>query len=109
MKYVIQKDGKPIEFFAEKIGNDVWISYKGKVHSVTSNPAQVRQNKSGSRSNPDLVIAPMPGKITKVMVRAGSKVNSGDVVVVMEAMKMEYTLKAEKTAEVKSLNIKEGD
>jgi biotin carboxyl carrier protein len=37
----------------------------------------------------------MPGKIIKILVEPGSKVTTGQVMLVMEAMKMEYTLKAQ--------------
>ena len=40
------------------------------------------------------IVAPMPGKIIKVMVNVGDTVEKSKVLIVMEAMKMEYTLKA---------------
>ncbi len=44
------------------------------------------------------VVAPMPGKVLKVLVRAGDRVETGQPLLVMEAMKMETTLAAEATA-----------
>jgi biotin carboxyl carrier protein len=54
-------------------------------------------NRSRSKSNSDhagAMISPMPGKILKVNFKIGDKVSKGDAVVVMEAMKMEHTIKA---------------
>jgi acetyl/propionyl-CoA carboxylase alpha subunit len=49
-------------------------------------------------------VSPMPGKITKIIVQAGQSVKEGDSIIVMEAMKMEYTLKSSINAKVKKIN-----
>ena len=49
------------------------------------------------------VIAPMPGKVVKVAVTEGQQVAAGDVLVVLEAMKMETALQAESAALVKEI------
>ena len=51
------------------------------------------------------VAAPMPGTILSVNVTAGQSVKSGDVLVVLEAMKMENEIKAPKDATVASVNV----
>ena len=55
------------------------------------------------------VKAPLPGNIMKVFVKEGDKVNTGDNLLIYEAMKMENTLKSEKAGTIKSLSVKEGD
>jgi len=54
------------------------------------------------------VIAPMPGKVLKVLVRDGDLVEAGQPLVVIEAMKMETTLAAESAAIVKQVRVEEG-
>ena len=54
------------------------------------------------------IIAPMPGKVLKVMVRDGDLVEAGQALVVIEAMKMETTLAAESAALVKQVRVEEG-
>ncbi|MBE9549941.1 MAG: acetyl-CoA carboxylase biotin carboxylase subunit [Proteobacteria bacterium] len=49
------------------------------------------------------IIAPMPGNIIEIKVRAGDSVNKGDVLVIMEAMKMELSLRAEISGEIISV------
>ncbi len=51
----------------------------------------------------------MPGKVTKIQKNIGDAVSAGDVVIVMEAMKMEYTLKAHVNGKVEVMNCKAGD
>lgn len=54
------------------------------------------------------VTAPMPGKVLKVLVKPGDRVKPGDVLVVLEAMKMETTLVAEGDAIVRRVRVAEG-
>ena len=51
--------------------------------------------------------SPMPGKVVKVNVKVGDRVNENDVVAVMEAMKMEMDLVAPASGVIKELNIEE--
>ncbi len=53
--------------------------------------------------------APMPGKVVEVFVEPGEEVEVGDVVLILEAMKMENELRSPIKAKVKSVNVKPGD
>lgn len=53
--------------------------------------------------------APMPGKILDVRVKQGDKVNEGDTLLIMEAMKMELTIKAPMNGEVTQITVATGD
>jgi 3-methylcrotonyl-CoA carboxylase alpha subunit len=55
------------------------------------------------------VTAPMPGKILKVLVAEGDRVEHGQALAVLEAMKMETTLYAESAAIVKKISVAEGE
>jgi propionyl-CoA carboxylase alpha chain len=55
------------------------------------------------------LLAPMPGLLTRLEVKAGDKVEAGQPVAVVEAMKMENILRAEKSAKVKATPAKAGD
>lgn len=50
----------------------------------------------------------MPGKIVKVFVSAGDKVKAGDPLIIVEAMKMENEMRAEKSGQIKSVHVEEG-
>ncbi|KQY57647.1 MULTISPECIES: acetyl/propionyl/methylcrotonyl-CoA carboxylase subunit alpha [unclassified Nocardioides] len=64
--------------------------------------------KSGSAVSGDAVASPMQGTIVKVAVEEGATVAEGDVVVVLEAMKMEQPLKAHKAGTVTGLTAEVG-
>lgn len=55
------------------------------------------------------VKAPMPGNILDVKVNAGDTVSEGQVLMVLEAMKMENDIVAPKAGTVASVNVKKGD
>lgn len=55
------------------------------------------------------ITAPLPGTIFKFMVKEGDAVKKGDTVLIMEAMKMENNILAEKEGVVKKIIVKEGD
>lgn len=54
------------------------------------------------------VKAPMPGKVTKVLVKKGDKVKKGDVLMILEAMKMQNEITSPVSGCVKLMNIANG-
>ena len=66
-------------------------------------PMTTREDEPGS------LHAPMPGKVLQVRISEGDAVSEGDVLVIMEAMKMEHTLRAPFAGSVQSLRAAAGD
>jgi biotin carboxyl carrier protein len=86
----------------------------GVVHTrVAGAPGQKRWSAKGatlgSAGGPQRVIAPMPGKIVKVLVKPGETVVARQGLVVIEAMKMENELRASREGQVKDVHVVEGD
>ena len=73
-----------------------------------SKKAKRTAKKAGAAASGDAVTSPMQGTIVKVAVTDGQEVAEGDVVVVMEAMKMEQPLKAHKAGTVTGLQAEVG-
>jgi 3-methylcrotonyl-CoA carboxylase alpha subunit len=55
------------------------------------------------------IVAPMPGKIVKIAVHDGDAVNTHDLLVVLEAMKMEHRIEAPSNGTVGTIHVREGD
>lgn len=55
------------------------------------------------------IIAPIPGKVVKIPVTVGEKVETGQTLIIISAMKMESEYKAKKDSVVKEIRVKEGD
>jgi acetyl-CoA/propionyl-CoA carboxylase biotin carboxyl carrier protein len=71
-------------------------------------PKRSSAKKAGAASSGDSVTSPMQGTIVKVAVEEGQTVAQGDVIVVLEAMKMEQPLKAHKAGTVTGLQAEVG-
>ena len=67
------------------------------------------KSSSSSSMKEGSLLSPMPGKIFKVLLKEGDSVKAGETILIMEAMKMEHTIKANKDGVVKTLLYKEGD
>jgi acetyl/propionyl-CoA carboxylase alpha subunit len=92
---------------SEIIGKTFWIKLDGETWSTDLSELD-EQYKSANKkkaASADQILAPMPGKITKINIKNGTPVKVGDVLIVMEAMKMEYTLKSELNAHVAELKV----
>ncbi|MDA0968129.1 MAG: pyruvate carboxylase, partial [Proteobacteria bacterium] len=59
--------------------------------------------------NPNHIGSPLPGQVAKIFVNEGIKVIKGDRVLVIEAMKMETTINAEKSGTIKKIYVSSGD
>ena len=85
--------GQRVQGAVARVGSTTWYSLGGEVWTVETESRTSRGAKSAG-GNANQIAAPMPGKIIKTLRAAGDTVRAGETVVVMEAMKMEYTLKA---------------
>lgn len=82
------------------------MSYE--THDITlSAQSQSRRKKSAAHAGG--LISPMPGKVFKVLVQAGDVVEAGTVLMILEAMKMEHSIKAPHAGVVSDIFFKEGE
>ncbi|NOZ66915.1 MAG: biotin/lipoyl-binding protein, partial [Alphaproteobacteria bacterium] len=56
-----------------------------------------------------VIVTPMPGKVTQVMVSDGDMVAQGQPLMILEAMKMEHTIKAQIAGRIEGLSLAAGD
>ncbi|MHA6642082.1 acetyl-CoA carboxylase biotin carboxylase subunit [Mesorhizobium sp. A623] len=94
--------------------NGIRIAWKGMaVTALTMLPATAALEKlMPEKVAPDtskLLLCPMPGLIVSISVTEGQEVKAGDTLAVVEAMKMENVLRAERDLTVSKLNAKQGD
>ncbi len=90
------------------------MTTRGAIHQVRILPARIAglTQHMIEKVPPDLsrfLICPMPGLLVSLNVAVGDKVEAGQPLAVVEAMKMENILRAEKSATVKAVNAKAGD
>ena len=92
------------------------VSVDGKVYDVVVAPGGSIENIQQTTSAPgpssaggEDLKAPLAGNIFKVLVNEGDNVEEGEVVLIMEAMKMETEIRATKAGEISSIHAREGD
>lgn len=119
-KYRIRVDGKTYEMEIELVSEKEELSNLNPrtVPKVTfsggkSTDSVVRivgpEASRQTHNNDNLVLSPMPGTIIKLMAKQGDNVARGDVVMILEAMKMENEIHAQKSGIIKEVCVKEGD
>ena len=64
---------------------------------------------AGKAASGKPVVAPLPGTINEIKVKVGDKVNAGDTVVILEAMKMQNNIEAETSGTITGINVNKGD
>ncbi len=102
-----------IETYSVKVDGhvyDVEVGPQGQLTSVS--PAQAKPAATApvaASDNAEDVPAPLAGTIFKVNVAAGEEVAEGDVLIILEAMKMETEVRAARSGLVQDLHVKEGD
>ena len=72
-------------------------------------PSQQPQANTRAAANGNPVKAPLPGTITTVNVKVGDTVGVGDVVIILEAMKMQNNIESEFSGTVTSITVKQGE
>jgi biotin carboxyl carrier protein len=105
-------DGHSYAVEFEEAADEVKVLVKGhvvKVDVADERKLRLRAATAGfTVEGPQVVAAPMPGKIVKVFVKVGDEVKEGQGLVVVEAMKMENELKSPKAGKVKEVVAVEG-
>ena len=101
----LQIGGKLVPVRAAREGDRVFVWCAGGVFELSR--AAGRASRAGEHAG-DLV-APMPGRVRRVGVGPGEKIGRGDVVVVLEAMKMEHAIRSPRDGTVLKIFHGEGD
>lgn len=76
---------------------------------IDSQAKYLRMRKGADGKQQDKIVSPMPGKVVKIPVKAGDRLQAGDIVVVIEAMKMQSNYKVNSECVVKEIFVNEGD
>jgi propionyl-CoA carboxylase alpha chain len=107
-------NGEKIAVGLQAFANGFWLSRAGyhvKSHVFTEREAELYRlmPPEDAKSNRTSIICPMPGLVKAIYVKMGQGVKAGEVVAVVEAMKMENQLRSERDGVIKSIGVKVGD
>lgn len=111
-KFIIKVNGNSYEVEVEEVKGQEGIARPStsKVSNpVTKAPEPKKEEKQVQASEgQDVVKSPMPGNIWKIEAKEGQEVKAGDVLLILEAMKMENEILAPRDGLVSSIAVKEG-
>lgn len=112
--YSILSGGESLEARVEKVpgpGAKLRVIIAGREYAVeVRDPRQWRKDRGTAleAEGAQQVIAPMPGKVVRVLVKTGDAVSAGQGMAVVEAMKMQNEVRAPKSGKVERVSVAEG-
>lgn len=107
--YVVSDGAHTCEVFVAGPADARHVSAEGRTAVVEIDSATAPPRRKSRPGAGDGTVAPMPGTVVKIVVTAGQQVASGDVLLTLEAMKMELPLRAPRDGVVKAVLCKEGE
>lgn len=103
---VVSGDRRQLAYAARQ-GSTVWVWLDGRIYVVDrserSTPGSARDQ------DPAALAAPMPATVTAIRVEPGQAVSAGEVLVTLEAMKMELAISAPRDGRVRSISCRVGE
>ncbi|MFK3793947.1 acetyl/propionyl/methylcrotonyl-CoA carboxylase subunit alpha [Pseudomonas piscis] len=106
-RLLVEHQGVRREHRAIRRGDTLYLHWQGEMRSITTYDPIVAADASHSQHGG--LTAPMNGSIVRVLVEAGQSVEAGAQLVVLEAMKMEHSIRAPHAGIVKALYCQEGE
>ncbi len=106
----IELEGGLVPVRVARDGERVFVGRAGRVFEVRREPARpAGRPGSESADHGTGLAAPMPGRIRKILVSPGDRIERGQVILVLEAMKMEHAIRAPRDGTVTRLDFAAGD
>jgi biotin carboxyl carrier protein len=91
---------------------DVWLAgtpFQASIRAIGAGGYTFESHDAGEEHISGSIRAPMPGRITSVLVKEGEPVESGTPLLILEAMKMQNELTSPLSGKVESIHVHEGD
>ena len=101
-------EGKAYEAFISRNGSEITVSLSGQSYQSRLAESSQRNRDDAGRIESlhrNEIVAPMPGKVVSILVEEGARVEQGDGVIIVEAMKMENELKAPRSGQVAEIYV----
>ena len=105
-EFVIAGPAGPRRGHAVRHGEVVWVEFAGSVQRFEIVRGVARRRGAAGH---DAIAAPMPGQVLRVLVATGDRVEKGQTLLVVEAMKMQIELAAPHAGTVLSIAVAPGD
>ena len=104
---LLEVDGSPVRAYVAAAGDTRWVFMNGHVWPLEALPRDASGRTGGGHD--EALTAPMPATVLKINVAVGDRVTQGDVLVVLEAMKMELPVRSPRDAAVRAVHCRPGE
>jgi biotin carboxyl carrier protein len=106
--YRVEQDGNQQIVYVAGTANDRWAFWNGRVFRIRSETGRTPARAAAQGPLAQSLTAPMPATILQVLVEPGSVLKKGDTVLILEAMKMELPIRADRDSVVKAVHCRAG-
>lgn len=113
---IVKVNGKEYKVGVEEVeSGKIKVNFEGKSYEVETKADIEREilesiaSKKGSHGGKSIIKAPLPGTVVAINVKVGQKVNEGDSLIKLVAMKMENDIIAEKGGVVKEIMVRKNE
>ena len=104
-RFVVERDGPAVSGVAAIHGDVVWVFVDGATFEIRVGSTASREPETAA----GLLSPPMPATVVRVAVKTGQTVARGDLLVALEAMKMELPIRAAADGVVRAVHCREGE
>jgi biotin carboxyl carrier protein len=105
-RFLVSRGGQQRLAYATHAGGATWVFLDGEVAVIAPTSTRARTTAADEQAS---LAAPMPATVVEVAVRPGQKVAAGDVLIRLEAMKMELPVRSPRDATVVAIKCREGE
>ena len=106
-RVIVERDGARTIAWATTDGPRTWVCLDGRTFVLEA--ARASRRGAAHRDDEAALAAPMPATVLSLNVEPGQAVSQGDVLVMLEAMKMELPIRAPRDATVKAIACRVGE
>lgn len=112
--YSLIIDGKSHESYVYEADDEMQVLLRGQLYHMTVEDEREKRLKSAAESGSGEggefnMKAPMPGLVVSIVVSEGDKIEKGQVLIILESMKMQNELKSPKAGTIGRIRVKPGD
>lgn len=108
-KYKVTVNGTAYEIELEEIDAQTAVQEKEEKEAQNEPAKEEPKEETAAKGEGTNVTSPMPGNILDIKVKVGDTVNKGDVLMILEAMKMENEIPANCDGTVKEISVSKGN
>jgi len=105
-RFLLSGDGRQRLAYATQLAGATWVFLDGEVTVIGASSSRTRATAADEVAS---LAAPMPATVIAIAVQPGQKVAAGDVLIRLEAMKMELPVRSPRDATVVAVKCREGE